>query len=110
MTNIEKQKEQLKELLKIHYGYNSFRRGQKEAIESILLGKDTLVVLPTGGGYGVAFSPDGTHMAVGHATSPYITIYKREGDTFTKLANPSGLPAGEVYGAAFWPSSLYPST
>ncbi len=67
-------------------------------------------VLPTGQGTGVAFSQDGTHMAVAHSTSPFITIYKREGDAFTKLANPSVLPTGTGQVAAFWPSSLYPST
>ena len=32
--------------------------------------------LPTGNGYGCAFSPDGTYLAVAHTNSPYITIYK----------------------------------
>lgn len=32
------------------FGYNDFRPGQKEAIESILAGKDTLALLPTGAG------------------------------------------------------------
>jgi hypothetical protein len=40
-------------------------------------------------------------MAVAHATSPYITIYKRSGDTFTKLADPSSLPTGDGRGVAF---------
>ena len=43
--------------------------------------------LPTGNGLGVSFSPDGTYMAVAHVNTPFITIYKRSGDTFTKLAN-----------------------
>src|SRR5690606_2421748 len=45
--------------------------------------------LPTGDGFGVSFSPDGNYLAVGHSSSPYVTIYKRNGDTFTKLPNPS---------------------
>jgi hypothetical protein len=40
-------------------------------------------------------------MAVAHGVSPYLTIYKRSGDTFTKLANPAALPAGNGYGVAF---------
>jgi hypothetical protein len=39
--------------------------------------------------------------------SPYITIYKRSGDTFTKLANPATLPTGTGYGCAFDPTGTY---
>ena len=31
--------------------------------------------LPAGSGYGVAFDPTGTYLAVAHNNSPYITIY-----------------------------------
>ena len=34
--------------------------------------------LPTGDGWGCAFSPDGTYLAVAHWSSPYITIYIAE--------------------------------
>jgi len=40
----------------------------------------------------VSFSNDNNYMSVAHSTSPFVTIYKRIGDTFTKLANPSILP------------------
>jgi galactokinase/mevalonate kinase-like predicted kinase len=46
-------------------------------------------------------------MAVAHATSPFITIYKRSGDTFTKLSNPSDLPAGTGRGVAFSSDDTY---
>jgi len=48
-----------------------------------------------------------TYLAVGHATTPYITIYKRSGDTFTKLANPATLPPNVGYGTAFSPDGTY---
>ena len=38
------------------YGYNSFRDGQLEAIQSILQGKDTLTLIPTGGGKSVVYT------------------------------------------------------
>ncbi|EMJ98308.1 RecQ family ATP-dependent DNA helicase [Leptospira alstonii] len=40
----------LESSLKKVWGMSRFRTGQKEAIESVLNGKDTLVILPTGGG------------------------------------------------------------
>ena len=57
--------------------------------------------LPAGHGIDCAFSYDGTYLAVGHYTSPHLTIYKRSGDTFTKLADPGDLPAGNGSGCAF---------
>jgi len=38
------------DVLKKHFGYDEFRPGQSRAIESALAGRDTMVVLPTGGG------------------------------------------------------------
>ncbi|TGL73909.1 RecQ family ATP-dependent DNA helicase [Leptospira yasudae] len=40
----------LESSLKEVWGLSRFRKGQKEAIESVLVGNDTLVILPTGGG------------------------------------------------------------
>ena len=45
----------------------------------------------------------GTYLAVAHNSSPYITIYKRNGDTFTKLSDPATLPTDEGRGVAFSP-------
>jgi WD40 repeat protein len=63
--------------------------------------------LPTSTGWGTSFSPDGTYLAVAHSTSPYITIYKRSGDTFTKLADPATLPPNNGLGTAFSPDGTY---
>ena len=38
-----------------HYGYNEFRRGQIPVLQSIFSGRDTLAVLPTGGGKSICF-------------------------------------------------------
>jgi len=48
-----------------------------------------------------------TYMAVAHDTSPYITIYKRSGDVFTKLADPADLPAGAGRGFSFSANGVY---
>jgi hypothetical protein len=46
-------------------------------------------------------------MAVAHPTSPFITIYKRSGDTFTKLADPATLPTGTGVSVAFSSDDTY---
>lgn len=43
-------------MLKYLYGYDSFRDGQLEAIKAILQGKDTLALIPTGGGKSVVYT------------------------------------------------------
>lgn len=43
--------------------------------------------------YSMAWDPTGVYLAVAHGTSPYINVYKRSNDAFTKLANPYYLPS-----------------
>ena len=43
-------------LLEQLYGYQSFRPGQLEAIQSIMKQKDTLIKIPTGGGKSVIYT------------------------------------------------------
>jgi hypothetical protein len=58
--------------------------------------------LPTGNGNGVAFSYNGSAIAVAHEISPFITTYPWSGSGFgTKYANPSTLPTGSGNGVAF---------
>ena len=45
----------IQEILKKYWGYNSFRNPQEEIIQSVLSGKDNLVILPTGAGKSVCF-------------------------------------------------------
>lgn len=57
--------------------------------------------LPANDANACAFSPNGEFLAVGHATTPFVTIYQRSGNTFVKLANPGTLPTGAVKACAF---------
>ncbi len=43
------------ECLKRHFGYSSFRPGQSEVIESAINRRDSLVIMPTGGGKSICY-------------------------------------------------------
>lgn len=43
------------EILKKYWGYDNFRDGQREIIESALSGNDTMAIMPTGGGKSLCF-------------------------------------------------------
>ena len=90
MEKINQYKQQLRELLKIHYGFSNFRNGQEEAIDSILHGKDTVVVMPTGGGKSLIFQlPSLVLDGVTIVISPLIALMKDQVDSLNKI----GIPA-----------------
>lgn len=67
-------------------------------------------VLPVGSTLGAAFSHDSAYLAVGvtHTmpNEPHLLIYKRNGDTFTKLADPMQ-PGGIISSVTFSHDSTY---
>ncbi|MBD3248001.1 RecQ family ATP-dependent DNA helicase [Candidatus Falkowbacteria bacterium] len=83
-------KEKLLELLNIHYGFKDFRPGQAEAIDSVLSGKDTLVVMPTGGGKSLIYQLPALVMdGVTIVISPLIALMKDQVDSLARV----GIPA-----------------
>lgn len=67
------------------------------------------LTLPAGAGQCIAMHPSGTHVLIGHATTPFMSCYpisvagQGSGAYGVKLANPSTVPASAVIGAAFSP-------
>ncbi len=45
----------IRNILKKHWGYESFRPLQEDIIMSVLSGRDTLGLMPTGGGKSITF-------------------------------------------------------
>ena len=90
MSELEKQKQQTKELLKLHWGYDSFRLGQEKAISAVLEGKSTVVIMPTGGGKSLCYQlPALVLEGVTIVISPLIALMKDQVDSLTKI----GIPA-----------------
>jgi len=84
------QKEQLIELLKKHYTFTSFRRGQEEAIDNVLEGKDTLVIMPTGGGKSLCYQlPSLVLPGLTLVISPLIALMKDQVDSLNKINIPA---------------------
>jgi len=83
-----------KKILVQYWGYAGFRPKQEEIIDSVLAGKDTLALLPTGGGKSICFQVpammlEGTCIVI----TPLIALMK---DQVSRLKK-QDIPAGAIY-------------
>ena len=73
--------ERIAAVLRKHWGYSDFRPLQREAMECALHGRDSLVVLPTGGGKSLCFqAPALVLPGLAVVVSPLISLMKDQVD------------------------------
>ena len=94
--------DQARAVLRERFGYPDFRPGQERAVTSVLAGKDTLVILPTGGGKSLCFQvPALVLPRLTVVVSPLISLMKDQVDALRARDLPaafinSTLTANEV--------------
>src|SRR6202140_2963341 len=80
-------------VLKSAFGYDKFRPGQEAAVSAIIAGRDTVVVLPTGGGKSLCFQVPALLLpGLTVVVSPLISLMKDQVDALTA----KGLPAAFI--------------
>jgi ATP-dependent DNA helicase RecQ len=91
--------EDIVHLLRHHFGFTAFRHNQQHIIENVLKGRDTLALMPTGGGKSICYQiPALALEGVAIVVSPLIALMKDQVDALKQYG----------IAAAFLNSSLFP--
>ena len=89
-------------ILAKYWGFSSFRSKQEEIIKSVLDGRDTLAILPTGGGKSICFQvPAMASDGIAIVVTPLISLMKDQVENLSKrgiksLAVYSGMTYSEI--------------
>ena len=84
----------LRDILRTYWGYDDFRGIQREIIESVYAGKDTLGLMPTGGGKSITFQVPALAMeGVCIVITPLIALMKDQVQNLRK----HGIRAAAIY-------------
>ncbi len=89
----------LSDLLQGRFGLPSFRKGQREIIESVLAGRDALAVMPTGGGKSLCYQlPALFKPGIVVVISPLIALMEDQVRSLASL----GVPAACLHSGQSW--------
>lgn len=92
-TEVRTRKPRITESLRTTFGLEQLRPGQREVIESVLAGKDTLALMPTGAGKSLCYQIPALHLeGTTVIVSPLISLMKDQADKLLEL----GLDAVEM--------------
>ena len=94
MNNNDHISEQMHATLKRVWGYESFRTGQEEIIRAVLDGRDTLALMPTGGGKSITYQlPALMREGLCLVITPLIALMKDQVDRLRRM----GISAAAIH-------------